>query len=107
MRSCAATAADILGVVGDRYRPLQNRDQFEWFQPFLDSKECAFETCGALKGGALVWVLAKINRDDAQIGAGDAIRKYLLAEQSTTAARRPAPDFARFALFAGIRFPPG
>src|SRR4051812_11627885 len=31
----------IMGVVGDRYNPLQNRDQFDWFKPFLDSGECA------------------------------------------------------------------
>jgi phage/plasmid-like protein (TIGR03299 family) len=72
----------VLGVVGDRYRPLQNRDQFNWFQPFLDSQECAFETCGALKGGQLVWVLAKVNRPDADIGGGDTIRKYLLLTSS-------------------------
>lgn len=45
---------DVFGVVGERYRPLQNREQFDWFAPFLESGECAFETCGALKGGALV-----------------------------------------------------
>lgn len=72
----------VLGVVGDRYRPLQNQDQFNWFRPFLDSKECAFETCGALKGGQLVWVLAKVNREDADIGGGDKIRKYLLLTSS-------------------------
>ncbi|HEY2411580.1 MAG TPA: DUF932 domain-containing protein [Pirellulaceae bacterium] len=72
----------VLGVVGDRYRPLQNRDQFNWFQPFLESRECAFETCGALKGGQLVWVLAKVNRPDADIGGGDTVRKYLLLTSS-------------------------
>jgi phage/plasmid-like protein (TIGR03299 family) len=72
----------VLGVVGDRYRPLQNRDQFDWFKPFLDSHECAFETCGALKGGQLVWVLAKINRDDAVVSEGDTISKYLLLTSS-------------------------
>jgi phage/plasmid-like protein (TIGR03299 family) len=73
---------DILGVVGDRYNPLQNRDQFDFFKPFLDSGECAFETCGALKGGAIVWVLAKVNRPDATIVADDKISKYLLLSSS-------------------------
>src|SRR5580765_5907477 len=29
----------VLGVVGNRYTPLQNRDQFDWFKPYLDSGE--------------------------------------------------------------------
>lgn len=73
---------DVFGVVGERYRPLQNREQFDWFAPFLESGECAFETCGALKGGALVWVLAKLQRADATVTADDKIRKYLLLTTS-------------------------
>jgi phage/plasmid-like protein (TIGR03299 family) len=73
---------DVFGVVGERYRPLQNREQFDWFAPFLESGECAFETCGALKGGALVWVLAKLQRADATVTADDKIRKYLLLTSS-------------------------
>ena len=72
----------ILGVVGNRYQCLQNREQFQWFQPFLDSGECVFETCGSLKGGALVWVLAKLCRDDIDVGGGDTVRKYLLLSSS-------------------------
>ena len=30
----------ILGVVGPRYVPLQNREAFDWFQPFLETGEC-------------------------------------------------------------------
>lgn len=72
----------VLGIVGNRYQPLQNRDQFNWFKPYLDSQLCQFETCGALKGGTLVWVLAKINRPDAEVGNGDTIKKYLLLTSS-------------------------
>lgn len=72
----------VFGIVGERYRPLQNREQFDWFAPFLESGECAFETCGALKGGALVWVLAKLQRADATVTADDKIRKYLLLTSS-------------------------
>jgi len=77
-----ADTSSVLGVVSDRYRPLQNRDHFEWFRPFLESREVAFETCGALKSDALVWVLAKINRPDADIVDGDRVAKYLLLSSS-------------------------
>lgn len=72
----------IMGVVGDRYECLQNSHQFDWFSPFLETKEVAFETCGALKEGQLVWVLAKVLRDDAEVAKGDKIRKYLLLTSS-------------------------
>ncbi|MGE3243317.1 MAG: DUF932 domain-containing protein [Pirellulales bacterium] len=84
---------DVFGVVGDRYRPLQNRDQFNWFRPFLESGECQFETCGSLKGGALVWVLAKVNRADAEISADDRIRKYLLLTSSHDGSRSTSVGF--------------
>jgi phage/plasmid-like protein (TIGR03299 family) len=93
---------EVLGIVGNRYTPLQNREQFEWFQPFLDSGECAFETCGSLKGGQLVWVLAKIQRPDIQLGethdaAGDAmadtIRKYLLLTTSHDGSKATSVGF--------------
>ena len=72
----------VLGVVTDRYRVLQNADQFKWFEPFLESGEASFETCGSLKGGNIVWVLARINREDLEIAKGDMVRKYLLLTSS-------------------------
>jgi phage/plasmid-like protein (TIGR03299 family) len=86
-------SGDVLGVVGDRYHPLQNRDQFDWFTPFLDSGLCQIETCGALKSGALVWVLAKLNRTDAEITADDKVRKYLLLTSSHDGSRSTSVGF--------------
>jgi phage/plasmid-like protein (TIGR03299 family) len=68
----------VLGVVGPRYAPLQNKDAFAWFQPFLDAREAALHTAGSLRGGSRVWVLAKLNRDPLVIAAGDEVEKYIL-----------------------------
>jgi len=68
----------VLGVVGPRFCVLQNRDAFQWFQPFLEAKEAALHTAGALRHGSRVWVLAKLNRDPLVIAAGDEVEKYLL-----------------------------
>jgi phage/plasmid-like protein (TIGR03299 family) len=68
----------VLGVVGPRYAPLQNRDAFGWFQPFLDAKEAALHTAGSLRGGSRIWVLAKLNRDPLVIAAGDEVAKFVL-----------------------------
>jgi phage/plasmid-like protein (TIGR03299 family) len=69
---------DILGVVGEKYRPLQNAEAFAWFQPFLDSGEASLETAGALAGGRKVWVLAKLSRAPVVVGPGDEVEKFLL-----------------------------
>ena len=68
----------ILGVVGPRYHPLQNRDAFGWFSPFLDAREAALHTAGSLRGGARVWVLAKIARDPIEVAKDDLVEKFML-----------------------------
>ncbi len=72
----------LLGVVGPQYRPLQNSDSFEFFQPFLDLGEASIHTAGSLAGGKRVWVLAKLNRAPLSIAAGDDVEKYLLLSNS-------------------------
>ena len=84
------TDGSILGVVGPRYTPLQNRDSFDWFQPFLDAGECALHTAGSLHSGQKVWVLAQLNRDNSEIVTGDEVSKFILLSNShdgTTAIR--------------------
>lgn len=66
----------VLGVVKNRYRCLQNREIFNWFQPFIDEGGCQFETCGSLKGGSVVWVLATLAMNDLEVGQ-DKIKPYL------------------------------
>jgi phage/plasmid-like protein (TIGR03299 family) len=70
--------ARVLGVVGPRYAPLQNRDAFGWFQPFLDAREAALHTAGALRQGSRIWVLAELNRDPLVIAEGDTVEKFIL-----------------------------
>jgi phage/plasmid-like protein (TIGR03299 family) len=80
----------ILGVVGPRYTPLQNKDAFDWFQPFLDTNECSLHTAGSLHSGQKVWVLAQLNRDNSEIVPGDEVGKFILLSNShdgTTAIR--------------------
>lgn len=80
----------ILGVVGPRYTPLQNKDAFDWFQPFLDANECSIHTAGSLHSGQKVWVLAQLNRDNSEIVPGDEVGKFILLSNShdgTTAIR--------------------
>jgi len=84
------TDGSILGVVGPRYTPLQNKDAFDWFQPFIDAGECGIHTAGSLHSGQKVWVLAQLNRDNSEIVRGDEVCKFILLSNShdgTTAIR--------------------
>ena len=80
--SCRKTDNAVLGIVGKDYRPLQNRDAFRWFQPFLEGGEATLETAGSLKGGSRVWVLARIRRDPLVVGKEDVMRHYVLLSNS-------------------------
>jgi phage/plasmid-like protein (TIGR03299 family) len=68
--------------VGARYTVLQNAEAFGWFQPWLDAKEAALHTGGALFEGSRIWALAKLNRDPMEIAAGDIVEKYVLLSHS-------------------------
>lgn len=70
----------ILGYTGPDWEPLQNAHAFEWFDPFLASGEATIETAGALRGGEVVWILARIGRDDSVIvpRSDDRVAKFIL-----------------------------
>ena len=61
----------ILGVVGSQYKPLQNKDAFNFFQPFLESGVASLVTAGSLSEGEVIWVLAKLNKAPIEIGKND------------------------------------
>lgn len=73
-----STDGKVLGIVGDRYRPLQNVEAFKFFDAFVEAGEASYETAGALHGGSRVWILAKLNRNPLTVGAQDKINKYVL-----------------------------
>jgi len=72
------TDDSVLGVVGPTYTPLQNKDAFEWFQPFIDNKLAALHTAGSLRDGQRVWILAKLNMPNSEIVKGDEVEKFVL-----------------------------
>ena len=69
----------IFNVVGKNYHPFQNKNVFNWFDPFLKSGEVEFDTMGSLKSGRTVWALAKFvdNSGNFEIGDGDKVEMYL------------------------------
>ena len=72
----------VLGVVGKTWQPLQNRDAFRFFDPFIEAKVAEYHTAGSLKEGQQVWVLAKLAGDPMTVVKNDTVEKYLLLSNS-------------------------
>lgn len=73
----------LLGVVSRRYKPLQNMEAFQFFDPIVSQKTAYFETAGALGEGERIWVMAKMP-DAMEIVRGDECFKYLLLSNTHT-----------------------
>ena len=52
-----------LGIVGERYEIVQNRDAFDFFDDLIGKGDAHYHTAGSLYGGRKVWMLARLNRD--------------------------------------------
>ena len=67
----------ILTQVGSNWNPVQNADAFEFFSEFVSAGDMEMHTAGSLKGGKIVWALAKID-DNFELFGGDKVESYLL-----------------------------
>ena len=70
---------EVLGIVGERYRIVQNEQAFQFVDQLLGSA-MHFETAGSLNGGRRIWVLARLP-EHVEIG-GDPVRPYVLLMNS-------------------------
>ena len=66
----------MLGVVSEDFHILQNREAFSWFDAIVGEKATMYETAGALRGGARIFILANLNGVVRVIG-DDVIKKYV------------------------------
>lgn len=75
---------DCIGIVSPNYQILQNKEAFNWFEPFIENNMATLETAGSLFNGRKVFILAKINSDDMVIDekTNDRVEKYILLSNS-------------------------
>jgi phage/plasmid-like protein (TIGR03299 family) len=67
----------ILDVITDDWQPNQNADAFEFFNDFVGNGDMEMHTAGSLRGGKIVWGLAKVN-ESFELFKGDKVDSYLL-----------------------------
>ena len=74
---------DVLGVVGERYVPLQNEDLFDFADNILHAGG-RWETAGSIKGGRIVFGSLALERETVldPSGVSDKVNTYLLVNTS-------------------------
>ena len=74
---------DVLGVVGERYVPLQNEELFDFADNLLDNGG-RWETAGSIKGGRVVFGALALERETVidPNGVSDKVNTYLLVNTS-------------------------
>lgn len=85
---------NILDVVSDDWNPVQNEEAFEFFNEFVAAGDMEMHTAGSLKGGQIVWGLAKI-KESFELFKGDQIDSYLLFS-----------NFHKYGFSTDVRFTP-
>jgi phage/plasmid-like protein (TIGR03299 family) len=78
-----ATQTDVLGIVGERYVPLQNEDLFAFGDNILDGGG-RWETAGSIRGGRVVFGSLALERETVldPSGVADVVKTYLLINTS-------------------------
>jgi phage/plasmid-like protein (TIGR03299 family) len=84
----------ILDVVSDDWNPVQNQDAFDFFNEFVLAGDMEMHTAGSLKGGQIVWGLAKV-KESFELFKGDQIDSYLLFS-----------NFHKYGFSTDVRFTP-
>lgn len=74
-----ADTRKVFTVQSDRYKIHQNMDMLNVFSEYCEAGHAQMDIVGALRGGAVVWALAKLNgRTSVNIGGVDHVTGYLL-----------------------------
>ena len=71
------TDGKLLDVIGSDWEPVQNEEAFNFFSEYVLAGDMEMHTAGSLKGGEMVWALAKV-KESFDLFGGDKVESYLL-----------------------------
>jgi len=72
---------EFLAVMSERYEIFQNENSWTWMDTVLKDTSAEYHTAGSLKGGRVVFILAKMDETH-EIVKDDPVEKYLLLTTS-------------------------
>ena len=72
-----STDREVLSVVSNDWNPVQNHEAFEFFHEYCAAGDMEMNTAGSLRGGQIVWALARI-KESFELFKGDQVDSYLL-----------------------------
>ena len=84
----------MLDVVSNDWNPVQNQEAFDFFDEYVRAGDLEMHTAGSLKGGQIVWGLAKV-KESFELFNGDQIESYLLFS-----------NFHKYGFSTDVRFTP-
>lgn len=76
MAVCRDTDNAILGIVGAKYKPLQNRDSFGLMDDLVSDGSMRYEAAGSLRNGSRIFLTGKIGSNE--IVPGDRVDDYIV-----------------------------
>lgn len=71
------TDRKLMDVVSREWKPTQNEEAFAFFNEFCESGKMKMHTAGSIRGGRMVWALAKLE-EAFELDGGDKTEGYLL-----------------------------
>jgi hypothetical protein len=71
-----------LGIVSDRYQPLQNSAAFRFFDIFLAEKDCFISSAVSLHNGRKVCIVAQLEDNQREVVKNDIVSTYLILATS-------------------------
>ena len=67
----------VMAVSSDSWRPLQPADTLDFMRNYVEAGAATLETAGSLRGGRVVWGLARL-KHDFEVTPGDRVNGYVL-----------------------------
>lgn len=78
LETVRADTGETLGIVSNIYKVVQNWEAFQFVDKLVGTGDVRYESAGALKGGRLVWLLARLPDQHDFVADGDQLARYLL-----------------------------
>lgn len=94
----------VLGIAGDRYELLNNKQAFSFFQPFVENRVAYIDNIGSFSNG-LTFIQAKVVTDPVEITKGDVVESYITLLNSFNGKSSVVTSFTPRRLFCTNQMP--